>query len=134
VVELCVIADRRSLQAQDSWCCTALFYMARACLEPTVRLMLQLNADVNAKTRAGNTALMIACKQGCVPIAQLLLKEYHANVHETNKMGWNALFDAALGATSPSCACCCSTASTATRSANLAKQLTAWRHRQSRGV
>ena len=34
-----------------SWGCTALFYMARGGFEPTVRLLLELGADVNSKTR-----------------------------------------------------------------------------------
>ena len=34
-----------------SWGCTALFYMARANFQDTVRLMLDLDADVNTKSR-----------------------------------------------------------------------------------
>jgi hypothetical protein len=34
-----------------SWGCTALFYMARGGFEPTVRLLIMLDSDVNSKTR-----------------------------------------------------------------------------------
>lgn len=55
-----------------------------------MRALLRAKMDVDAKTKRGDTALMLACKTGDIQRVELLLEE-GASVLMTNYKGWNAL-------------------------------------------
>merc|ERR1712212_807390 len=59
-----------------------------------VEVLLQNGADVNAKTKDGSTALMMAAGYGQKDIVKLLLQN-NANINVKNKYGTTALMSAA---------------------------------------
>ena len=61
-----------------------------------VTFLMEKEADINAATAQGRTALMVAAKQGYTPYVQELLKNKKLNVDKQDKKGTTALMFAVL--------------------------------------
>lgn len=70
---------------------TPLYYASTMGLETVVPLLLEKGADVDAKTRSGETALQIAAKKGHAAVARLLL-DREAEVDSEDFRGRTPLF------------------------------------------
>lgn len=73
---------------------TPLYYASTVGLETVVPLLLEKGADVDAKTRSGETALHLAAKNGHADVARLLL-DREAEVDSEDVRGRTPLFWAA---------------------------------------
>lgn len=70
---------------------TPLYYASAVGLETVVLLLLEQGADVDAKTRFGETALQLAAKNGHAAVARLLL-EREAEVDSEDFLGRTPLY------------------------------------------
>lgn len=61
-----------------------------------IKILLNLNVDINEQTKKGNTMLIKACKLGYTPTIKLLLKSPHCDVNIQNNTGNTALMEAFL--------------------------------------
>jgi len=61
-----------------------------ACHDDIVLLLIKNGADVNAKTRRGEAALMMAARIGCPGVAQVLI-DNKADIHARTEFGYTAL-------------------------------------------
>lgn len=73
----------------------ALLKAARNCDSERVRKLLSRGVDANAKSKSGNTALMLAASKGCLEATKLLLERW-ADVNICNFQGNSALFFASV--------------------------------------
>ena len=73
---------------------TPLYYASTVGLETVVLLLLEQGADVDAKTRFGETALQLAAKNGHAAVARLLL-DREAEVDSEDSLGRTPLYWAA---------------------------------------
>jgi ankyrin repeat protein len=91
-----LIARGAAVNAKESWQeQTALMWAVARTQRDVVRVLIELGADVQARSKNGFTPLLFAAREGDIEIGRLLLKA-GANVNDAARDGSNALLVATI--------------------------------------